>query len=73
MKNDKMLKELGKRVGKFRVNKGLSKYALAKKMDKPYQSLLRIEQGKVNPTYLFLQEIAKALDIELTELLKGLK
>lgn len=74
MNDDKMLKELGKRVGKIRVAKGLSKYAVAKKMGrKTYQSVLRLEQGKVNATYLFLHEIANALDIELSELLKGLK
>jgi putative transcriptional regulator len=72
MKKDKMLKELGARVAKLRESKGMSKYALAKKMGKPYQSILRIETGRINPTYIYIQEIAKALDMELIELLKGL-
>ncbi len=72
MKKDTRLIKLGERVASIRESKGLTKYALAKKMGKPYQSILRIETGRINATYLYLDDVAKAFDMDLVEMLKGL-
>jgi transcriptional regulator with XRE-family HTH domain len=64
------LTELGKRIKALRKAKGYSQTQLAHLVDKDQQSIQRLEAGNINPSYIYLLEIAKGLDIDLSELIK---
>ena len=61
---------LGTRIKKERELKGLSQTELANIIGKDQPSLNRVEKGRVNPSYLFLLEISKGLNLPLWELIK---
>ncbi len=67
------LKELGLRVKQVRIEKGLTLKELGHIIDKDPQSISRLEVGGINPSYLYLVEICKGLEIELIDLLKDLE
>jgi len=73
MKKEQLLKKLGKRICEIRKAKGMTQVDLANSIGKDQQSLQRLEAGKINPSFYYLFEVAKGLDIEIEELLKGLK
>lgn len=66
---DKLLK-LGSRVKDIRTSKGLTQTELAHKIGKDHPSINKLENGKVNPSYIFLCEVAEGLDITVWELVK---
>lgn len=49
---------------------GLTQQDLSAKMDIDYQSISRLERGKVTPTLHWCYRLAEALEIELPTLLK---
>jgi putative transcriptional regulator len=61
---------LGTRIKTERELKGLSQTELANIIGKDQPSLNRVEKGRVNPSYLFLLEIAKGLNLPMWELIK---
>lgn len=61
-------KELGKRIAHFRVSKGLTQAQLAALINKDFQSLSRIENGRVNASGYILMQIAEALNITMNDL-----
>jgi len=61
---------LGTRIKNERELKGLSQTELANIIGKDQPSLNRVEKGRVNPSYLFLLEIAKGLNLPMWELIK---
>ena len=61
---------LGTRIKKERELKGQSQTELANIIGKDQPSLNRVEKGRVNPSYLFLLEISRGLNLPLWELLK---
>jgi transcriptional regulator with XRE-family HTH domain len=63
--------EFGNHIHKKRVAKKLSTAEFARLCDMDKPNLLRIEKGRVNTSIYILNKIAKALDMELDELLKG--
>ncbi len=63
---------LGERIKKFRVEKGLTLKMLAHSIHKDAQSISRVETGNLNPTYLYLLEVCKGLNIDIAVLLKDL-
>lgn len=65
----KALKSLGEQIKSIREKKGISQSELAKLSDKERQSIHRLEKGLINPSYLYLLEISKSIDVPLTELL----
>ncbi|MBC6112987.1 helix-turn-helix domain-containing protein [Pedobacter fastidiosus] len=67
-KKDLLLK-LGSRVRDIRLSKGLTQTELAHSLGKDQQSIQRLETGNVNPSYIYLLQIAKGLNVELNELL----
>lgn len=69
----KKLKLLGQRLKKIRVDGGLTLKELGYKIDKDPQSISRVEQGDINPSYLYLVEICEGLNISPSELLKELE
>ena len=66
------LKVLGERVKTLRNNKGLTLKQLSYAIGKDPQSIHRLEVGEVNPSYLYLMDICKGLEIDLSELLASL-
>lgn len=66
------LKLLGKRVKEIREAKSLTLRDVAHAVGKDPQSVHRVEMGEVNPSYLYLMELCKGLDIDIIELLKNL-
>lgn len=69
MQKEAFLIELGKHIVSIRKKKGLTQSDLAHLCFKERQSIERVENGKTNPTAFYLHELAKALDIPLSELL----
>ncbi len=64
------LKALGKKVRKKRLKSGLTQTELAYRVDKDRPSISRLEAGNVNPTYIYLLEIAEGLEISISDLLE---
>ena len=68
MHKEVLLKKLGGRIRKIRIEQGLSQVELANSIGKDQQSIQRLEKGNVNPTFYFLKEIAEGLDVQIEEL-----
>jgi putative transcriptional regulator len=68
----KALVALGNRIREVREAKQLTQSALAARMGRHRQTIFRLEWGQINPGYYFLAELSEALDIEITDLFKGL-
>ncbi len=64
-----VLKNTGDRIREVRENKGLSQDRLAIEADIPKNQVGRIERHEINTTLLTLYKIAKALDVELRDLI----
>jgi transcriptional regulator with XRE-family HTH domain len=69
VKKEQLQKKIGQRIVDLRDKKGWSQSDLARACNKDRQAIEIIENGKVNPTIFSLFEIAKALEISLSELL----
>jgi putative transcriptional regulator len=69
--NDKLIK-LGLRIKELRLSKSLSQTDLAFKIGKDQPSINRLEKGKINPSFLYLIEVANGLEIPISFLLEGL-
>lgn len=66
-------KKLGEAIRNERKKKKLSQTELAALTQKDRQYIYKIEKGKVTPNIVTIGIIAKALDIEISELLKDLR
>ena len=64
-----MLQQLGAKIKALRNSKGLTQAQLAHSINKDQQSIQRLENGGVNPSFLYLLEIAKGLQVQLSVLL----
>ena len=60
--------KLGKRIAQLREAKGLNQSELALECDKDRQSINRLEKGNINPSIFYLYQIAKALEITISDL-----
>ena len=69
MDKDALLKELGERIRTVRKEKGMSQVKLAHSIGKDQQSIQRLEAGNINPTYVYLYEIAEGLNVRVDTLL----
>lgn len=69
MEKDILLKDLGNRIRKIRKEKGMSQEQLAHKIYKDKQSIQRLESGNVNPSYIYLIQVCKGLEVELKDVL----
>lgn len=70
MDSNSELLALGKRIKAVRASKNLTQNQLAHKINRDREAISRIERGKTNPTYLILLELSKALEINISDLLK---
>ena len=66
--NEQLIK-LGLKVREMRLAKSLSQTDLAFKIGKDQPSINRLEKGKINPSILYLLEIANGLEISVSKLL----
>jgi putative transcriptional regulator len=67
--NDQLVK-LGLKVREIRLSKSLSQTDLAFKIGKDQPSINRLEKGKINPSILYLLEIANGLEVPVSKLLE---
>ncbi|XJR90468.1 helix-turn-helix domain-containing protein [Elizabethkingia anophelis] len=70
MEKSEILIRVGKRIKELRIQKGISQVDLVARMDGNIDptNISRIEAGRTNPTLLTLQRIAKALEVNISEL-----
>ncbi|MFI5450937.1 helix-turn-helix domain-containing protein [Pedobacter sp. UC225_61] len=61
-------KKLGKQIAKLREDKGLTQSQLSALINKDFQSISRIENGRVNASGYILKEIADALAVDMNRL-----
>jgi XRE family aerobic/anaerobic benzoate catabolism transcriptional regulator len=66
---DPLLAALGHRVRRLRARRGITRKVLAQIADVSERHLANLEAGDGNPTVLILQQVARALDCPLAELL----
>jgi transcriptional regulator with XRE-family HTH domain len=62
---------IGSNIGNWRKFRGLKQEALAKKMDISPTALSKIENGESEVSFSRLESFAKALDIEVSQLLSS--
>ena len=72
MEKDEELTKLGLRIKELRKMKNVTQEELAHVIDKDQQSIQRLEAGKINPSFLYLQQIAKGLGMPLREIFSEL-
>jgi transcriptional regulator with XRE-family HTH domain len=65
-KNEKLIK-LGLKVKSIRLSKNLTQTELANIIGKDHPSINRLERGKINPSYIFLLEVAIGLDVSIID------
>jgi transcriptional regulator with XRE-family HTH domain len=68
MTKEVLLKKIGKHVVTLREKQGISQSDLARLCGKDRQGIHRFENGDFNPSIFYLSEIAKALNVTLSEL-----
>ena len=71
MDQDKALINLGLRIKQLRKEKGMTQMDLAAKMGKDDRAIGRLENGRTNPTFKTLLEVATGLEMSVEELMKG--
>ena len=73
MKGDPDMNDVGKNIRRYREQKGLTQDALAERLHVTRQAVSNWETGKNQPDLEMLEAAAKALDLELTDLIYGKK
>lgn len=63
------LKKLGEKIKDVRKRLCLTQFDLGVRIDKDQQSISRLEAGEINPSYIYLKEICKGLEVELKDIL----
>lgn len=66
-----LLIKLGAKFKLVREGKKLSLEKLGKVIGKDRQSIHRFERGEFNPSYLYLVELCKGLEVDIWEMLKN--
>jgi DNA-binding XRE family transcriptional regulator len=63
--------QLGQKIKKLRQKLGLSQDDFARKADVPYTTLTKVETGVIKkPSVFVVSKIAKALSVDIEDLLK---
>jgi len=71
MEKDDLLIQLGLRIRELRKVKNITQEQLAHAIGKDQQSIQRLEAGKINPSFFYLQEIAKGLGVSIHQILEN--
>lgn len=61
---------LGRRIRTLRNTKGFTQQELGHHADVDYKFIGEIERGNMNPSFKVLMKIAKALDVDIPEILR---
>lgn len=69
-RDEELLMSFGQRVRKLRTDRGLSQSELDALSDVDRVQIERIENGKVNTTISTANQLAKAFDMSISELMK---
>lgn len=69
MNKEVLLKDLGEKIRNVRKDRGITQVQLAHSIGKDQQSIQRLETGNINPSYIYLQEIAEGLNTNLVDML----
>lgn len=64
------LKRLGDNIKSIRLSKGLNQTEFANIIGKDQPSINRLENGNINPGYLYLLEIARGLEVKIETIIK---
>lgn len=72
MKKEEFLKALAKRITLLREERGMTMTDLGKKIGKGYRSIARLEKGNTNPSLVYLIEVSKGLDVNISTLVSEL-
>jgi len=67
MDKNQVLLRLGERVKEIKIQKGWTQTELANKIGKDHPSINKLENGRVNPNYYFLYEVANGLGVDVKE------
>ena len=70
MEDADYIRKVGEAIKKARKEQGITQMDLADACNFEKQNMQRLESGRTNPTIKTLLKIARALDIELIDLLK---
>jgi len=60
--------KLGKRIKALREKKGLTQLELGALINKDYQSIGRIENGRVNPSSYLIYQLSRALNVTIEDI-----
>jgi len=61
------LYQLGQKVRSIRLSKKLTQTELANIIGKDHPSINRLEKGKINPSFIFLLEVAEGLEVTISD------
>ena len=70
---EKFLKRFGEHIKSIRINKELTGAELARRCFMDKQNISRLEKGQFNPSLYYLKQVCEGLEIDLDELIKGVK
>lgn len=70
MQDKEFLFKLGQKIRILRLQKRLSQEFLSEKADGERGHISNIENGKANPSIIYLKQIADALECDITELFR---
>lgn len=65
-----LLNRIGRKIKLLREEKGFSQHELSVEAEIPKNQIGRIERQEINTTILTLHKIAKALEVDIYELVK---
>ncbi len=68
--SQKIIKQIGKNIAAIRKRKGFKQNDLAQMCEFEKSNMARIENGNTNPTIKTLIKIARALEVDLGEIIK---
>lgn len=68
MDKEELFKRIGFKIREIRESKDISIMGLSDKTDIEYNNIVRIEKGRTNATIATLYNIAKALDVKLSDI-----
>jgi len=67
MDKKEKLHQLGQKVRSIRLSKKLTQTELANIIGKDHPSINRLEKGKINPSFIFLLEVAEGLEVSVSD------
>lgn len=67
----KILATIGANIKEVRLRKEMTQKQVADRLLKDKQAIQKLETGTINPRYLTLVEVAEALGVPVSEILKG--